>query len=343
MTQKYVLVTGWLWFIGSHTVVALEQLWIKTIILDNLSNSAYSNEQKILDNIQHILWYTPVCIRWDIRDKECLNTLFTKYTCDAVIHFAAQKSVSQSCSHVWQYLDNNINGSITLCNTMLEHGVRQCIFSSSCTVYWAPQYIPVDEKHPLWTTTNPYGTSKQVMEQLLQDYSTFGKMHVIALRYFNPLGAHPSGFLGEEPAWTPENIFPYILNVLRWKSEYLRVFWDDYPTRDWTWVRDYINVCDLAQAHVHAYQKLQKNWDWHGFDAINIGVWTWVSVLELIHAVEKVSWKKVPYKVETRRPWDIAEVYADATYALETLKRKATTSLEDSIRQALEFYGLEIV
>ncbi len=337
--KKTILITWWTWYIWSHAVVQFEQAWYKTVIIDNLSNSTLSN----LDWIENILWYKPDFHKIDLRDKEELQKIFSDYVFDWVIHFAGLKAVGESCDKPWLYFDNNISGTITLCNEMSEHNVRNLIFSSSCTVYWTPKYIPIDEKHPLWETTNPYGKTKQLLEKILEDYSKFIWFNLINLRYFNPIWNHKSWYIWENPNWIPNNLMPYIFKVLKWELEYLQVFWDDYDTIDWSWVRDYINVNDLIDWHLKAYKYIEKldnsKKEWFS-DNFNLWVWKWVSVLQMIKAVEKVSWKKVKYKIVERRDWDIAEIYGNANKAKNILLWESKTQLEESIEQMMKFWNV---
>ena len=221
---------------------------------------------------------------------------------------------------------------------MKRYDVKNIVFSSSCTVYWTPSKIPVDETMSLGKTTNPYGKTKQLLESILQDYSDFALFSAICLRYFNPIGAHPSGHIWEDPQGIPNNLLPYVLKVLSWELDFVKVFWDDYPTKDGTWVRDYIDILDLIDGHLKAYQYLESKEKKSGlFDYFNLGTGKWISVLELIRWVEKVSWKKIPYEIFWRRDGDLAEIYGDVRKALEILWWEAVNSVEFSLENAIKF------
>jgi len=336
--QKAILITWWTGYIGAHAVVQFEQAWYKTIILDNLSNSSLDT----LKWIENILGYTVPFYQTDIRDAISLAEIFQKNTIHGVIHFAGLKSVGESCDNAWLYFDNNIAGTITLCNEMQKHWVKDIIFSSSCTVYWDPKYVPIDEKHQLWETSNPYWKTKQLLEKILEDYSKFSWFNVINLRYFNPIWWHTSGEIWENPQKIPPNLLPYIFKVASWDLPVLNIFWNNRPTPDGTCIRDYINVNDLVSGHLKAYKYLTelsttKFWK---LDIFNLWTWKWVSVLEMLNAVKSVSWKDIPHKITNRRIWDLWEIYWNADKAKQKLWRTAKTSLEDSIKQMMKFYFL---
>lgn len=325
--MKTLLLTWAMGYIGSHAIVAFEQAWYKTVTIDNLSNSS----RETLLGIEKILWFVPDFYEGDIRDREFLVSIFEQYEFDAVIHFAGLKAVGESCDEPFKYYHANIEWSICLFEVMEEYGVRKIIFSSSATVYRSDNESPLNENMALGTT-NPYGTTKLVIEQILQDLATQKEWSVSSLRYFNPIGAHPSGYIGEVPRGTPNNLFPYILDVARGVRSHLNIYGNDYDTPDGTGVRDYIDVCDLVDAHILAYKKMQR-----GYEAINIGMGQWTSVLEMIYLTEGVLWKSIPYTFSPRRPGDLATVYCDASYAHDRLNWKATRSISESIENWWRF------
>ena len=326
----YILVTGGMGFIGSHTVLSLIEAGYSPVIFDNLSNSFADT----LDSIKHITGKDVPFVQWDIRNSEDLDRVFSEYSIDAVMHFAALKSVGESCSKPGLYFANNVTGTINLLDMMLKHTVKKIVFSGSCTVYGQAQ-PPVSEQSPVGNTTNPYGTTKVLCEAILQDYVQFAGLQAISLRYFNPIGAHPSGLLGERVVWIPNNIFPYILKVLSGELPELQIFGDDYPTVDGTGVRDYIDIMDLAQGHIAALEHMNKSSI--SWDAINLGTGKGTSVLELVTTTAQLAGKEIPYRIVGRRPGDIAQVYAAVDKAKDVLWRDAKYGIEDSIRNALQF------
>jgi UDP-glucose 4-epimerase len=328
MSQKIVLITGWLWYIGSHAVVAFEELWYKTVIVDNLVHSS----QETLLWIWNILWYCPDFYEWDIRDRVFLRSIFEKYIFDGVIHFAGLKSVNESCDDLYAYQNNNITGSIELFGVMHDFGVKNILFSSSAAVYHAKNISPITEDMPLGST-NPYATTKIIIEHLLQDYALHDWWSVMNLRYFNPIGAHDSGYIGEIPQWVPNNLLPYVLYVALGKYSEVKVYGDTYSTPDGTGVRDYIDVNDLVDAHAEAYISCKNS----GFTTYNVGTGVWKSVLDVIHAVENVSGKTVPYVIGAPRNGDLAMVYADNSKILDGLHWKAKRDFTHSIQTALNF------
>ncbi len=329
--KKNILITGGTGFIGSHAVIAFEQAWYNTIIVDNMSNS----KSDTIDGIEKILWYKPDFYEGDLRDTAFLAWVFWKYSFDGVIHFAALKAVGESCEKPLEYMDNNVGCTIQLAKTMQQFGVQKIIFSSSCTVYGS-QTPPIAETMSIGNTSNPYGSSKVLCEYILKDMAEFAKMQVISLRYFNPIGAHPSGYIGENVSWKPNNIFPYILKVLSGELSELHIFGSNYDTPDGTGVRDYIDIMDLVWWHISAYKHLEKQQAWY-WDAYNLGTGIGVSVLQLIKAVEDVSGARIPYVISPRRPGDIDAVWANCDKAEEILGWKASTPIHDSIRNALTF------
>lgn len=325
--QKIILLTWATGYIGSHAVVAFEQAGYKTVIIDNFINSSTDS----LQGISKILWYIPDFYEGDIRDRWFLISIFEKYSFDAVVHFAWLKAVGESCDHPNMYHDNNIWWSIHLFWVMQEFWVKKIIFSSSATVYRADNNSPFTENMPLGTT-NPYGTTKLLIEYLLQDMVHQKDWSVIALRYFNPIWAHPSGYIGEVPNWIPNNLLPYLLDVASGKRESVNVYGNDYDTIDGTGLRDYVDVCDLVEAHIRAYEKLDA-----GYEAINIGTGKGTSVFQMIKYVEQASGKVLPYVICPRRSWDIATVYCDPTLAQKKLGWSAQTSTIQSVKNGWLF------
>ena len=303
-----ILVTGGAGYIGSHTCIELIDKGHEVVILDNLSNASI----KVLDRIKEISGVKPKFYLADLLDVEAVEDVFKKEKFDAVIHFAALKAVGESVAKPLKYYENNITGTINLCKLMSKYNVKNIVFSSSATVYGSPKVVPITEEAPL-STTNPYGTSKLFMEQILQDiYVSDPEWNVVILRYFNPIGAHPSGLIGEDPKDIPNNLIPYITQVAVGKLKELSVFGNDYDTPDGTGVRDYIHVVDLAVGHVDALKKLQPN---DGVSIYNLGTGNGYSVLEMVDAFGKVVGSPIPYAIKERRPGDIATCYADATKA----------------------------
>ena len=338
--KKTILITGWTWYIWSHWVVAFEQAWYKTVIVDNLSNSS----DKTLDGIEKILGYKPDFFEVDLRDKDVLEEVFKKYSFDWVVHFAWLKAVWESCKKALEYFDNNLTWSLKLFEVMEKYSVKNIIFSSSATVYDSMIYENKEfswalETHITWNTSNPYGTSKFLLEVILNDLSKFSGFNIINLRYFNPIWAHESWNIWEDPRWIPNNLLPYIMKVATWELEKLKVFWDDYDTIDGTWVRDYIDVVDLIDGHLKAYGLLE-NLDFNWFiDNFNLWVGRWVSVLEMIKKSEEITWKNLVYEIVWRREGDLWEVYCTPDKAKQILWWEAKTSLDDSLRNSWKFYN----
>lgn len=333
--KKTILITGWTWYIWSHGVVAFEQAWYKTVIVDNLVNSS----KKTLDGIKNILGYTPDFFEVDLRNKQKLKEVFEKYDFDWVIHFAWLKAVWESCQEPMKYFDNNINWSLVLFELMKDFWVKNIIFSSSATVYkekndWT-WYTEID---PVWDCINPYGTTKFLIENILSDLSKFAHFNVVNLRYFNPIWAHNSWFIWENPNGIPNNLLPYVMKVATWELKEVSVFGDDYDTTDWTWVRDYIDVVDLIDWHLKAYEFLEKNKIKWFFETFNLWTGLWTSVLEIINSVSKVTQKNIAYKIVDRRPGDLAKVYCNPEKAGKILNWKAEVSLEKSIENMWRFY-----
>ena len=318
--MKKILVTGGIGYIGSHTVVKLLESGYEVVILDNLSNSKIS----VIVRIEKIANKRPLFIEGDIRDKSLLNKLFGDQKIDAVIHFAGLKSVGESVEEPLKYYENNVGGSISLLEAMKNAHVTQIVFSSSATVYGEPKELPIKEDHPL-NPTNPYGETKLAVENLLRDlYRSSPHWKIFILRYFNPVGAHQSGLIGEDPNGNPNNLFPYIAKVAMGELESLKVFGDDYDTKDGTGVRDYIHVSDLAEAHLRALEKLSQS----KCEAINLGTGQGYSVLEIIKNIEKASNCTISYTITDRRCGDVATCFCDASTAESLIKWKAKLSTD---------------
>lgn len=318
-----ILVTGGTGFIGSHTVVELLEAGRDVVVVDNLSNSSLTS----LKRVEEITGKQVVFYQVDIRDREALEEVFAKETIESCIHFAGLKAVGESIKKPWEYYDNNITGTLTLVDVIRRHGVKNIIFSSSATVYGDPDSIPVTEECPLKKCTNPYGSTKFMLEQILTDIQTADpEWNVVLLRYFNPIGAHKSGRIGESPNGIPNNLMPYITQVAVGKRERLGIFGDDYDTPDGTGVRDYIHVVDLARGHVMALKKIEEK---AGLCIYNLGTGQGYSVLEVVKSFEEASGVKIPYEILPRRAGDIAANYADASKALRELGWKAEYTLRD--------------
>lgn len=317
-----ILVTGGAGFIGSHTCVELLQAGYRVIILDNLINSSKEAVRRIEKITGNSIPFYPI----DLLDMDGLNGVFESEKIDAVIHFAGLKAVGESVSKPWDYYNNNITGTLNLCKVMMDHGVKNIIFSSSATVYGDPKEIPITESCPKGEITNPYGHTKSMLEQMLSDiYKADNEWNVVLLRYFNPIGAHESGLIGEDPSGIPNNLVPYISKVAVGKLECLGVFGDDYDTSDGTGVRDYIHVVDLAKGHVKAIKKIE---DGSGLSIYNLGTGTGYSVLQVVKAYEKACGKTIKYEIKPRRPGDIATCYADPTKAKDELGWEAVYDLD---------------
>ncbi len=325
-----ILVTGGTGYIGSHTVCELLNNSQDVVIVDNLSNSKVC----VLDRIEKITGKRPEFIKCDLLDAQALDDVFSTHKdIDAVIHFAGLKAVGESVSLPILYYHNNLTGTFNLLNSMVKHNVNRIVFSSSATVYGLPKTVPIKEDFPL-STTNPYGETKLMIERILKDCTVaYPQLSVCVLRYFNPIGAHESGLIGEDPRGIPNNLLPYVSKVAAGKLECLSVFGDDYDTKDGTGVRDYIHVVDLALAHLKAIEYTGRM---KGIDYINVGTGNGYSVLEIVKAFGDVWGSPVKYKIAPRRPGDIAECYADPTKAYEVLGWKAERDLhkmcEDSAR-----------
>jgi UDP-glucose 4-epimerase len=324
-----ILVTGGAGYIGSHTVVLLIEAGYEVVIFDNFSNASKEG----IKRVEKLVHQSIEVIEGDIRSRSNLQKVFDNHTIDAVIHFAGLKAVGESVEHPLKYYDNNVNGTVVLCEVMAKNGCKSIVFSSSATVYGDPAITPILENFPL-SATNPYGRSKLMIEEILRDlYVSDSEWKVVLLRYFNPVGAHKSGTIGEDPNGIPNNLMPFIAQTAVGKREFLSVFGDDYDTIDGTGVRDYIHVVDLAQGHLNALDRIKN---FKEPMTINLGTGRGYSVLELVKAFEKASGKVVPYKIAPRRAGDIATCFADPTYANEVLEWKAVRGIaemcEDSWR-----------
>lgn len=319
--SKTILVTGGAGYIGSHTCVRLLELGYDVVVLDNFSNSCAEAVRRVEDIARREV----VLVEGDINDAALLDRLFQTHKVDAVIHFAGLKAVGESVAQPLRYYHNNVSGTVVLCEAMQRAGVKNMVFSSSATVYGDPATVPIREDFPT-SATNPYGRSKLMIEELLGDlYVADDSWNIALLRYFNPVGAHSSGRIGEDPADIPNNLMPYIAQVAVGRREHLNVFGSDYPTPDGTGVRDYIHVMDLAEGHVKALEWLDRDL---GIKAFNLGTGKGYSVLDMLHAFEKACGHKLPYVLTDRRPGDVACCYADPTLAAEELGWRAELSLE---------------
>ena len=318
-----ILVTGGAGYIGSHTCVELLNEGHEVIILDNLYNSS----RKAVDRIEEITGKQVTFYEADIRDRAGIQAVFDQEQIDAVIHFAGLKAVGESVAKPIEYYENNIGGTLTLCDVMRSHGVKNIIFSSSATVYGDPAEIPITESCPKGVCTNPYGWTKSMLEQILTDIHTSdNEWNVVLLRYFNPIGAHKSGMIGEDPKGIPNNLLPYVAQVAIGKLPQIGVFGNDYDTPDGTGVRDYIHVVDLARGHVKALAKLTAG---SGVNVYNLGTGNGYSVLDVIHAFEKACGHELPYEIKPRRPGDIATCYAKCDKAREELGWEAEFGIEE--------------
>lgn len=329
-----VLVTGGTGFIGSHTCVELLNAGYDVVIVDNLSNS----NKEVAGYVEEITNKKLAFYEADVCDKEALRSIFREHEIDAVIHFAGYKAVGESVSKPLMYYRNNVDSTLSLLEVMDEFGVKNLAFSSSATVYGNPKELPIKEDFPL-STTNPYGTTKLIIEGILRDlYKSDNEWSIAILRYFNPIGAHESGLIGENPNGIPNNLMPYIIKVATRELDCLGVFGNDYDTYDGTGVRDYIHVVDLAKGHVKAIEKVLKD---NGVDAYNLGTGKGCSVLDLVNTFIRVNKVDVKYEIKERRPGDIDACYADPTYAYEKLGWKAQKNLEEMCKDAYNYVKKE--
>ena len=326
-----ILVTGGLGFIGSHTVVELQNEGFEVIVVDNLSNTSLS----VLDGIQNITGSVPAFEQLDLRDKQTVNDFFKRHAdIEGVIHFAASKAVGESVGNPLLYYENNINVLVYILQELEKKSTANLIFSSSCTVYGQAETMPITEDSSVQTAMSPYGNTKQIGEEIITDAAKATNINAILLRYFNPIGAHPSAEIGELPLGVPQNLVPFITQTGMGLRNELSVYGDDYPTPDGTAVRDYIHVVDLAKAHVIAMQRLLNKKNLNQVETFNLGTGTGSSVLEVIHAFEKVSGQKLPYKIVARREGDITEAYANTDKANTVLGWRAQSTLEEAMASA---------
>ncbi len=353
--MQTLLLTGWTGYIGSHAAVVFLDAGYDVIILDNLSNSDAST----IDKIETITWKRPKFYDADIRNKSEIEQVFTENTIDGVVHFAGLKSVGESYEKPFEYYENNVIGSKNLFEVMEKYGVKNIIFSSSATVYNPSEKPPFTEATPTWNTSNPYGTTKFIIENILRDLAHHTWFRVMNLRYFNPIWAHESGLIGEDPNDIPNNLLPYIMKVASGELPELQVFWDDYDTVDGTGVRDYIHVVDLADAHLKAWQYLQKSpysllssspllrvterdldsetsSGWL-FEVFNLGTGSGTSVFKMIEITENIIWNPLPHKIAPRRDWDIATAYCSPEKARDVLDWEAKKSVKEAVSDSWNF------
>ncbi|MFQ3190387.1 MAG: UDP-glucose 4-epimerase [Paraglaciecola sp.] len=338
--RSTILVTGGAGYIGSHTCIELLQANFKVVVVDNLVNSS----EESLKRVKEITGKAVTFIKGDVRDAQLMNTLFEQHSIDAVIHFAGLKAVGESCAMPLEYYDNNINSTLVLCQAMQKASSKNLVFSSSATVYGDPERLPLIEDMPL-SATNPYGRSKLIIEEMLRDLPAADALNnsgsknsnnwsVALLRYFNPVGAHESGKIGEDPSDIPNNLMPFITQTAVGRRAKLSIFGSDYDTVDGTGVRDYIHVVDLARGHVKAVEKLLSPEGIKGVKAYNLGTGNGISVLEMVRAFAAINNVAVPYTLVDRRPGDVAACYADATRAKEELNWVAEMSLENMVKDS---------
>ncbi|MGR5165698.1 UDP-glucose 4-epimerase GalE [Vibrio astriarenae] len=317
-----VLVTGGMGYIGSHTCIQMIEAGMTPVIVDNL----YNSKSSVLERIEKVAGVKPTFVHGDIRDKALLVETMKAHDIEAVIHFAGLKAVGESVAKPLEYYDNNVNGTLVLVDAMREAGVKSIVFSSSATVYGDPASVPITEDFPT-SATNPYGRSKLMVEECLTDFQAANPdWSITLLRYFNPVGSHPTGELGEDPQGIPNNLMPFVSQVAVGRRQFLSVFGSDYPTKDGTGVRDYIHVMDLSDGHIAALQKVGRK---QGLHVYNLGTGNGSSVLEMVKAFEAASQKTIPYKLVARRPGDIAECWADPAKAMRELEWKAERTLEE--------------
>jgi len=344
--MKTLLLTGGTGYIGSHNAVLFLEAGYNVIILDNLSNSS----EDVVGKIKDITGKTPKFYNADIRNKSDIEKVFSENKIDGVIHFAGLKAVGESCEKPYEYYENNVVWSNNLFEVMDEYNCKNIIFSSSATVYDPLENPPFTEKTPTGNTTNPYGTTKFIIENMLRDLANHRGFKVANLRYFNPVGAHSSGLIWEDPNDIPNNLLPYIMKVASWELKQLSIYWDDYDTIDGTWVRDYVHVVDLADAHLKAWEYIitplssegeglgvrfnhQEGW----FEPFNIGTWSGISVKEMIQITEDIIWKPLPNQVVTRRAWDIASAYCSPEKAKSVLSWQSKYSVKQAISDSWNF------
>ncbi|MGO3182751.1 MAG: UDP-glucose 4-epimerase GalE [Aequorivita sp.] len=329
--MKKILVTGGLGYIGSHTVVELQKSGYQVVIVDNLSNSSLD----VLEGITDITKTPPIFERLDLRLKADVSDFFKEHKDIAgIIHFAASKAVGESVENPLLYYENNLSTLIYLLQECNSHGIENFIFSSSCTVYGEPDSLPITESAPVKEATSPYGNTKQISEEILKDTCAISSLKAIALRYFNPIGAHETAIIGELPAGVPQNLVPFITQTAAGVREQLSVFGDDYPTEDGSCIRDYIHVVDLAKAHVIALERLLSKKNESNYEVFNLGTGRGSSVLEVVNSFEKTTGEKLNYKIVDRRQGDVISVYADTKKANDVLGWKAQESMEEALASA---------
>ncbi|MDG5798961.1 UDP-glucose 4-epimerase GalE [Marinilabiliaceae bacterium ANBcel2] len=330
--SKQILVTGGTGYIGSHTVVELQKSGFEVVIADNLSNS----KAEVVDSIKEITGIEPQFEKTDLSIKDQSDALFNKYKkIEAVIHFAAYKAVGESVERPLEYYNNNINSLINILSNMREHNITNMVFSSSCTVYGQPDKLPVTEKTPRKEAESPYGNTKAICEDIMRDFCKANtNIKCIALRYFNPIGAHESALIGELPVGVPNNLVPFITQTAAGIRKELSIFGDDYNTPDGTAIRDYINVTDLSRAHVVSIDRLIKNRNKNNYEYFNVGTGNGLSVMELVKTFIKVTGVKLPYKIVERREGDIEKIWADTSYANKELGWEATKTTEETLLSA---------
>lgn len=328
--MKKILVTGGLGFIGSHTVVELQQAGYEVVIIDNL----YNSKIEVLDSITSITSIKPSYFNIDLRNKIAVEDFFKNNKIDGIIHFAASKAVGESVNNPLLYYENNISTLVYLLQEMKKHKLSNFIFSSSCTVYGQADELPITENAPTKPAESPYGNTKQIGEEIIRESCKANGLKAIALRYFNPIGAHETANIGELPIGVPQNLIPFVAQTAAGIRKELSVFGDNYPTKDGTAVRDYIHVVDLAKAHIAALERLLKNNNKKDFEVFNVGTGTGSSVLEVIQAFEKVSKTKLNYKIVGRREGDITSAFADTTLAKVELGWKTEKTLEEALLAA---------
>jgi UDP-glucose 4-epimerase len=330
--NKRILVTGGNGYIGSHTVVELQNNGYEVIIADNLSNSKY----EVLDGIESITKVRPIFEKVDLSIKNECEEFFSKYSnIEAIIHFAASKAVGESVEKPLLYYGNNINSLLNILDAMVKHSIYNLVFSSSCTVYGQPDQLPVTESTPRKEAESPYGNTKSICEDIIRDTTlAHSGLKGIALRYFNPVGAHPTALIGELPLGVPNNLIPFLTQTVAGIRPELRVFGNDYNTTDGSCIRDYINVVDLAKAHVVAIERLLLDKNQQAYEYFNIGTGTGVSVLEILESFERATGEKVPHKIVERRAGDIEKIYADTLLANEELGWRAESTLDETLLSA---------
>ncbi len=330
MIKQTILVTGGAGYIGSHTVVQLINEGYDVVIADDLSNS----REEVLDSIQTITGVKPLFFKADLCDKTLVNELFSKFKIDAIIHFAAKKLVGESVEQPLMYYQTNLNSLMNIIEAAMQNNVLKFVFSSSCSVYGQPDTLPVTEDTPLMPAESPYGNTKKISEDILRDVSRVNPMHVVVLRYFNPVGAHPSGLIGEYPLNPPSNLMPVITQVAAGKRDSLSVFGTDYSTPDGTCIRDYIHVVDLANAHLASLQFAAQSKGDSSYETFNVGTGTGISVLQMIKTFEKVNGVSVNHKLVDRRPGDVEKVFGSTVKANKMLNWNAELGLEEMVSSA---------